>query len=101
MALSPAHEKAAIATVVDLPGHGLTGGTGFLAMIDGDAYFVTVAHCATRLASSPSTWETWADQIHIVQSPPLTLGAAIQVFESPRVSWRLGHLEPAPLGTGV
>ena len=41
-------------------------------------------------------------QVLAVSLPPLLyLQNWLTMFESPRVSWRLGYLEPAPVGTGV
>jgi Trypsin-like peptidase domain len=59
-----------------------TGGTGFLAIIDGVLHVMTAAHVLTGLTEQTPDWTTWHDELQIRRGPDADyLEASFPMFE--------------------
>jgi hypothetical protein len=76
------HEAAAVPIVTEQLS-GLTGGSGFLAWLQGETLLVTVAHHATGLNSNTDVWADWMPRLHVPMGPAPSPGQPIPVHPSP------------------
>lgn len=76
-------QEAAVVPIVAPRGTELTGGSGFLAEVDGETFLVTVAHHATGLNRNPEDWATRTPRVHVPMGPAPAPGAPIPVHSSP------------------